>query len=147
MSDTGRWTVEVQEDENGDAMIELPPEALRAAGLQAGDTIKWTQLDNGAWSITKAEPTELVLVEAVSVFRMRYVVEVPVGKSQWALDTVVMQEAVEFSQKHLDETIVSHRVVGRDEALALCRADNGYAAPWSDDKLVETFFTPQEVTR
>jgi hypothetical protein len=42
--------------------------------------------------------TEFVLVECVSTFRMRYVVEVPEGKSEYALDTVVMNEANEFSQ-------------------------------------------------
>lgn len=141
-----RWIVDVQEDpETGDSIIELPPEALRAAGLQAGDTIKWTELENGAWSITKAAPTKHVLVECVSTFRMRYVVEVGLNHpAEWACDTVVMNEAREFSQRHLDETIVSHRVVSRDEALKLCRQDNDYAAEWSDDKLIEAFFTPQE---
>ena len=41
--------------------------------------------------------TELVLVETVFQHRMRYVVEVPQGKKDWALDTVVCQEAQEFS--------------------------------------------------
>lgn len=88
--------------------------------------------------------TELVLVECVSMFRMRYLVEVPKDKTDWALDTVVMQEAKEFSQKHLDETIVSHRVVTMDEALALCDADNDYVSSWPAEKKVETFFTMHE---
>ena len=44
-----------------------------------------------------SEETQLVLVECVSMFRMRYLVEVPVGidsygndKKDWALDTVSM---------------------------------------------------------
>ena len=89
-----------------------------------------------------SKDTEWVLVEAVSVFRMRYMVEVPKGKSEYALDTVVMNEALEFSQKHLDETIVSHRVVGKKEALALCDEDNDYTKGWSKDKKIEAFFTP-----
>jgi bifunctional ADP-heptose synthase (sugar kinase/adenylyltransferase) len=95
------------------------------------------------------EKTQLVLVETVSMFRMRYVVEVPVGtddsgndKSLWALDTVTMNEAQEFSQEHLSETIVSHRVVSKKEALALCDIDNDYTKSWSKDKKIETFFTP-----
>lgn len=92
--------------------------------------------------MSKDKDTEWVLVEAVSMFRMRYMVEVPKGKSEYALDTVVMQEAVEFSQKHLDETIVSHRVVSKKEALALSDEDNDYAKDWSKDKKVEAFFTP-----
>jgi hypothetical protein len=96
-----------------------------------------------------SKKTQLVLVETVSMFRMRYVVEVPVGtddynndKSLWALDTVTMNEAQEFSQEHLDETIVSHRVVSKKEALALCDIDNEYTKSWSKDKKIETFFTP-----
>lgn len=97
------------------------------------------------------EGKQLVLVETVSMFRMRYVVEVPVGvddygndKTLWALDTVVMEDAKEFSQKHLDETIVSHRVVSMDEALALCDEDNDYTASWPTEKKIETFFTPDK---
>ncbi len=97
------------------------------------------------------EGNQLVLVETVSMFRMRYMVEVPVGiddfgndKTLWALDTVVMGDAKEFSQKHLDETIVSHRVVSMDEALALCDEDNDYTASWPTEKKIETFFTPDE---
>jgi hypothetical protein len=96
-----------------------------------------------------SKKTQLVLVETVSMFRMRYVVEVPVGtddynndKSLWALDTVTVNEAQEFSQEHLDETIVSHRVVSKKEALALCDIDNDYTKSWSKDKKIETFFTP-----
>lgn len=92
--------------------------------------------------MSKDKDTEWVLVEAVSMFRMRYMVEVPKGKSEYALDTVVMNEAVEFSQKHLDETIVSHRVVSKKEALALSDEDNAYTKDWSKDKKVEAFFTP-----
>lgn len=95
-----------------------------------------------------SKETQLVLVETVSMFRMRYVVEVPVGtdnygkdKSLWALDTVTMNEAEEFSQEHLDETIVSHRVVTEEEALALCDQDNDYSKNWSKDKKIEVFFT------
>lgn len=151
-----RWTVEVTEnpDNPDEAIIELPPEALALAGLQAGDTVKWTELDNGAWTITKVEepmtavpvpkrePTKLVLVDTVSMFRMRYLIEMPAHESsEWALDTVVMKEAREFSQVHLDETIVSHRDISHDDALALCREDNDYTHGWSDDQMVKVFWT------
>jgi len=94
------------------------------------------------------EKTQLVLVDTISTFRMRYVVEVPVGtddqgkdKALWALDTVTMQEAKEFSQEHLGETIVSHRVVSKKEALAICDIDNDYCASWPKDKKIEVFVT------
>lgn len=88
--------------------------------------------------------TELVLVETVSMFRHRYVVEVPKGRSEWALDTVVCHDAKEFSQKHLDETIVSHRVITENEALALCDIDNDYVKDWETDRKLFTFFTKME---
>lgn len=97
---------------------------------------------------------QLVLVECVQQFRIRYLVSVPQGKftlgdrvldkAEWALDTVTMKEATEFSQLDLGETIVSHRVVTDAEALALCRADNDYAAGWTDEHLRKTFFTVDE---
>ena len=85
--------------------------------------------------------TEWVLVDAVSMFRMRYMVEVPVGKAEWALDTVTMNEAKEFSQEHLGETIVSHRVISQADALALCDEDNAYVAEWTEEQKLDTFFT------
>jgi len=99
--------------------------------------------------MTKKSETQWVLVECVSTFRERYMVEVPTGtddygndKSLWALDTVTMNEANEFSQKHIGEQIISHRVISKKKALALCDIDNDYARKWSDEKKMEIFFTP-----
>ena len=88
-----------------------------------------------------SKKSEWVLVEAVSMFRMRYMVEVPIGKAEWALDTVTMNEAGEFSQEHMGETIVSHRVVSKEEMLALCDKDNDYAKAWNDEHKMKTFVT------
>jgi hypothetical protein len=59
---------------------------------------------------------EWVLVECVQSYRMRYMVEVPEGKSEWALDTVSMHQAKEFSHQDIGETIVSHRVISEADA-------------------------------
>ena len=98
--------------------------------------------------MSNKEETQLVLVECVSTFRQRYMVEVPVGtddygndKTLWALDTVTMQEAKEFSQEFLGEQIVSHRVVTYDEALSLCDKDNDYVVSWDTETKVKNFFT------
>lgn len=98
--------------------------------------------------MSNKEETQLVLVECVSTFRQRYMVEVPVGtddynndKTLWALDTVTMQEAKEFSQEYLGEQIVSHRVVTYDEALSLCDKDNDYVVSWDTETKVKNFFT------
>jgi len=89
-----------------------------------------------------------VLVEAVSTFRARYMVEVPIGtdnygkdKALWALDTVTMNEATEFSQEHLGEQIVSHRVVSKEEALKMCDIDNDYTKSWDEATKMKNFFT------
>ena len=78
--------------------------------------------------------TELVLVECISTFRERYVVEVPHGKKEWALDTVTMNETIEFSQEHLGETIVSHRVIDEAEFNRLHEEDNDYLKDWTSDQ-------------
>jgi hypothetical protein len=96
-----------------------------------------------------SKETQWVLVETVSSFRVRYMVEVPMGvdeqgndKSLWALDTITMNEAKEFSQEYLGEQIFSHRVVSKEEALALCDVDNHYAADsWTEEKKIEVYFT------
>lgn len=88
--------------------------------------------------------TEWVLVECVSTFRMRYMVEVPKDKAEYALDTVTMQEAKEFSQEYLGETIVSHRVVSKDEALVICDTDNDYTKSWETEHKIKNFFTTME---
>ena len=87
------------------------------------------------------EETQLVLVECIHQYRMRYVVEVPFGHADWALDTVTMEEAKEFSQLSLGETIVSHRVVSRDQVLKLCDDDNDYCSSWTDEAKLEAFVT------
>ena len=85
--------------------------------------------------------TELVLVEGIQTYRMRYVVEVPVGRAGWALDTVSCDEAKEFSQLSLGETIVSHRVVSKDEVLKICDEDNDYCHSWTDEQKFDAFVT------
>ena len=137
-------TVEVQySEELQDYYIELPDDVLKHAGFEVGDTLVWNDNGDGSYTLSKGEKmeTELVLVECISQFRQRYVVTVPKGKAEWALDTVTMEEAFEFSQKHLGETIVSHRVISKEDALKLCDEDNDYARAWSDEKKIETFFS------
>ena len=145
------YTVILEEDpETGDLILPFPEDMLKEVGWKEGDTLDWGDNKDGTFSITKKEVTEKqwVLVECVSQFRQRYMVEVPVGidqfgkdKSEWALDTVTMNEAKEFSQEHLGETIVSHRVISREDALALCDKDNAYVAEWTEEQKLDAFFT------
>ena len=145
------YTVTLEEDpETVDLILPFPEDMLKEVGWKEGDTLDWEDNKDGTFSITKKEVTEKqwVLVECVSQFRQRYMVEVPVGtdqygkdKSEWALDTVTMNEAREFSQEHLGETIVSHRVISQADALALCDKDNDYTAEWTEEQKLRNFFT------
>lgn len=85
-----------------------------------------------------------VMVEAISQFRMRYMVEAPADHPEYALDDVTMQTAKEFSQEWLGETIVSHRVMSSTaEALVQCDLDNDYCSSWDDEQKIKVFFTKE----
>lgn len=147
-----RYTVTLEEDpETGDLILPLPEQLLKEAGWETGDVLNWHDNKDGTFTMTKKQETQWVMVEAVSTFRHRYMVEVPVGidrygkdKSEWALDTVTMGEAKEFSQKHLGEQIVSHRIITKDEALSLCDVDNDYSKSWDEETKINNFFTKWE---
>ena len=142
------WTINLEEDpETGDLILPLNDDILEQTGWKTGDSIDWIDNKDGSWTMKKIE-TQWVLVETVSTFRERYMVEVPVGvdrygkdKADWALDTVTLEEAKEFSQEHLGETIMSHRVVTKEEALAMCDKENDYAKKWNDELKMKNFFT------
>ena len=138
-----QWTLQVQDD----GILEFPPDFIEETGWKEGDRIQWIDRKDGSFEMKKID-TQFVLVETISTFRLRYVVEVPVGvddfgkdKAEWALDTVTMEEAKEFSQEHLGETIVSHRVLTHDEVIKLCDKDNDYCKDWPDEKKFEVFVT------
>lgn len=95
--------------------------------------------------------SKFVLVDTISQYRMRYVIEVPDDHNegeypctaeQWAADTVTMQEMKEFSQLWLGETIVSTREIAKEEIVPLCDKDNDYCQSWDDEKKLEVFVTP-----
>lgn len=94
-----------------------------------------------------SDETEIVLVETVSMFRMRYAIRVPKGEHDWALDSVTMSEPVnEIGQKHLDEIITGHRVVTEDEVKALCYEDNPYlvgSEKFNPLRLIHTVKNPE----
>jgi hypothetical protein len=149
MMNKQNWTIALEEDkETGDLILPLPEELLESQGWKTGDTLEWIDNGNGSWTMKKKEALQWVLVETISQFRQRYMVQVPVGtdqfgnnKADWALDTVTLEEAKEFSQKHLGETIISHRVVSEEEALNLCDEDNEYTQAWNTEHKINTFFT------
>jgi hypothetical protein len=137
------WTVHLEEDENGDLILPLNDEILRETHLSAGDTVEWFDNKDGSFTLKKKDENKTwVLVDCISTFRMRYMVEVPKNHPEYALDTVTMGEAKEFSQEHIGEQIVSHWIMeSTKEALDICDVDNDYCKTWSDEKKIEVFFT------
>jgi len=136
----------ITDPETGELILPLDNEIFDETGWEIGDTLEWIDQKDGSWLLKKkemAQEKEWVLVECVSTFRQRYMVQVPKGKKEWAMDTVVMHEAKEFSQEHLGEQIVSHRVVSEEDALKMCDKDNDYARTWSDEHKINTFFTKE----
>jgi len=89
--------------------------------------------------------TKWIMVDAIQQYRMRYLVEIPAdAPSAWALDTVTCEEALEFSQENLGETIVSHRVVTKEEALKQFDEDNDYLKGWDESVKIRNSLTTWE---
>jgi hypothetical protein len=81
---------------------------------------------------------KLYLVETVSIFRMRYVVEAK--EAGHANDEVVMNAGrtddenwKEFSQKHVDECIVSTRELTQEEYIWTFNEDNDNLQNFTDE--------------
>lgn len=74
------------------------------------------------------------LVETVSIFRMRYVVEA--NNASDAKDEVTMNNdgnLREFSQYHVDEMITSTREIDKTEYLRMFDEDNDYLREWDEE--------------
>ena len=86
----------------------------------------------------------LFVVETISQFRTRYVIECQ--EAEHAEDTVTMEEADEFSQMHLGETILSTREITHEDFTRMnksleqygdgtkYRPENG--SPWMGDRMI-----------
>lgn len=75
------------------------------------------------------------LVETVSMFRMRYVIDCE--SAEHAKDTVSFNEAEEFGQFHVDENIIGCREVTDDEIPVLFFEDAPYLESWGPEKAME----------
>lgn len=74
------------------------------------------------------------LVETVSIFRIRYVVEAE--EESHACDEVVCNNGnlKEFSQFHVDECITSTREITDEEYIKIFDKDNDYLKAWTDEQ-------------
>ena len=83
-----------------------------------------------------------VLVDAVSMFRMRYAVAVPDSLSDneaitWAKDSVTCEECEEFSQYHIGESISDANILSKESLLSQFDKDNDYFTEWPEDKKLQ----------
>ena len=80
----------------------------------------------------------LYLVETVSMFRMRYVIDCK--DETHATDTVITGDAGdgkivnELSQMHIDENITSVRKISMPEYMKIFDKDNDYLQSWSKEQ-------------
>ena len=84
-------------------------------------------------SLEKNMEKKLYLVEVVSTFRIRYVVEA--RSEEHALDEVTMEESnsefEEFSQEHIGTQIFGSREMTEEQYFELFDKDNGYLKTWT----------------
>jgi hypothetical protein len=80
------------------------------------------------------------------MFRMRYVIEA--REESHALDEVTMnatgsynENFQEFSQKHIDEVIVSSRQLSATDYMQMFDKDNDYLSSWSNQEKMKVINT------
>lgn len=79
--------------------------------------------------------SKLVMVETLSQFRHRYVVELTDDAPNYqATDLVLFGDANEMSQVHLGEMDLSTREITKEEYLRLFHEDNEYLSVWDEEK-------------
>jgi hypothetical protein len=52
---TDKWTVQLEEDENGELVLPLPAELLAQMGWDIGDELAWEEAFDGAFSLKKID--------------------------------------------------------------------------------------------
>jgi hypothetical protein len=91
--------------------------------------------------------SKLVMVETLSQFRHRYVVEIPDDSYDFVASDYILynDDAKEMSQHHLGEIEFSKREITKEEYIKLFNEDNDYLVGWLEDnklaqinKLTET---------
>jgi hypothetical protein len=82
-----------------------------------------------------------VLVECISQYVTKYVVSCPVDFPQYALDTVTINHAKEFSQHYVGETILSYQVIDQEDALYQGDVYNEHYAKCDVEQKLDLFFT------
>lgn len=88
---TNRWILDVVEDpDTGDAIITFPEDFLEQTGWKEGDNLKWTDLGNGSWSLTKQDVTEQDLIDELEELKREFelINEDNMAKSRTAVNKI-----------------------------------------------------------
>ena len=85
--------------------------------------------------------SKYVMVNAVSMFNMKYCIEVPDEvEDKDLLDYVEKQvsagDTLEFTQRHMGETVANYSIVTKDVILEQFRSEEPYFASWGDDMIM-----------
>lgn len=85
--------------------------------------------------------SKYVMVNAVSMFNMKYVIEVPDEvEDKDLLDYVEKQvsagDTLEFTQRHMGETVSNYSIVTKNEILEQFRSEEPYFAEWEDELIM-----------
>jgi len=134
-------TVKLKQDESGNLILPISEKLMKEVGWEIGDSIEWSDNGDGSWTMTKKVKTKLVMVETVSSFRIRYVVEIPEdAEEEMAHDRVLNDGDVkEFSQVHISEEVSGSRVITNRQYLKVFNEDNMYLRSWKEDSKFTAF--------
>jgi hypothetical protein len=134
-------TVKLKQDESGNLILPISEKLMKEVGWEIGDSIEWSDNGDGSWTMTKKVKTKLVMVETVSSFRIRYVVEIPEdAEEEMAHDRVLNDGDIkEFSQAHISEEVSGSRVVTNKQYLKVFNEDNMYLRSWKEDSKFTAF--------
>jgi hypothetical protein len=126
------WTLPVKQNDDGEFYIELNDEILKDSGFEIGDALKWTDLKDGSFSLTKQEDEDIYIVSAVSIFSLKFAVRAK--SAEHAMDTVVCDDGTltELSQKHITVDVVDAVKVTEEQFLETFNRDNDYLRSWPD---------------
>ena len=85
--------------------------------------------------------SKYVMVNAISMFNMKYAIEVPDEvEDKDLLDHVEKQvsagDTLEFTQRHMGETVSNYTIVTKNEIIEHFRTEEPYFASWGDDMIM-----------
>ena len=85
--------------------------------------------------------SKYVMVNAVSMFNMKYVIEVPDEvEDKDLLDHVEKQvsagDTKEFTQRHMGETVSNYSIVTKNEIIEQFRSEEPYFASWGEELIM-----------